>query len=74
LPDERLGEIVGAAVLLKPGSELDSEQVQAFLASRLAAFKIPQHIWFHSNPLPRIAAGKIAKKQLRSEMTERLEL
>ncbi len=74
LPYERLGEIVGAAILLKPGSEIDSEQVQAFLASRLAAFKIPQHIWFHSNPLPRIAAGKIAKKQLRSEMIERLEL
>ncbi len=74
LPDERLGEIVGAAVLLKTGIDLDSGQVQAFLASRLAAFKVPQHIWFHSNPLPRIAAGKIAKKQLRSELIERLEL
>jgi acyl-CoA synthetase (AMP-forming)/AMP-acid ligase II len=74
LPDERLGEIVGAAVLLKAGSELDSGQIQDFLASRLAAFKIPQHIWFHSSPLPRIAAGKIAKKQLRSDMIEQLGL
>jgi len=74
LPDERLGEVVGAAVLLKTGSELDSDQVQTFLASRLAAFKVPQHIWFHSSPLPRIAAGKIAKKQLRSEMIEQLGL
>ncbi len=74
LPDERLGEIVGAALLLKPGSELDSDRVQAFLASRLAAFKVPQHIWFHTSPLPRIAAGKIAKKQLRSEMIAQLGL
>lgn len=74
LPDERLGEIVGAAVLLRTGSKLDCEQIQAFLSSRLAAFKIPQHIWFHSNALPRIASGKIAKKQLRIEMTGRLGL
>jgi acyl-CoA synthetase (AMP-forming)/AMP-acid ligase II len=74
LPDERLGEIVGASVSVKPGCGLDSEQVQAFLASRLAAFKLPVHIGFHHGPLPRIAAGKIAKKQLRSEMIERLGL
>jgi len=74
LPDERLGEIVGAAVLPKTGATLNFGQVEAFLGSRLAAFKIPKHIWFHDAPLPRIAAGKIAKKQLRGEMTERLGL
>lgn len=74
LPDERLGEIVGAAVLSKPGRDLDCEQIQTFLGSRLAAFKIPVHVWFHDESLPRIAAGKIAKKQLRSEMIERLGL
>jgi long-chain acyl-CoA synthetase len=70
LPDERLGEVVGAAVLVKTGCDLDCEQVQTFLGSRLAAYKVPLHIWFHNNPLPRIAAGKIAKKQLRSEAIE----
>ena len=74
LPDERLGEIVGAAVRLRTGSKLDCGQVQAFLSTRLAAFKVPRHIWFHGSALPRIASGKIAKKQLRSEMTERLGL
>lgn len=74
LPDDRLGEIVGAAVLLKTGDELDCSQVQDFLKSQLAAYKIPVHIWFHDEPLPRIAAGKIAKKELRSEMTSRLGL
>jgi acyl-CoA synthetase (AMP-forming)/AMP-acid ligase II len=74
LPDERLGEIVGTALSVNPGCGLDSGQVQGFLASRLAAFKVPVHIWLQDEPLPRIAAGKIAKKQLRSEMIERLEL
>jgi len=74
LPDERLGEIVGAAVSLKQGSEIEIEQVQSFLASRLAAFKVPAHVWFHDAPLPRIASGKISKKQLRCDMTTRLGL
>ena len=74
LPDRRLGEVVGAAVMTRPGIELDTEQVQIFLGDRLAAFKIPEHIWYQAEPLPRIAAGKISKKQLRGEMIERLEL
>lgn len=74
LPDERLGEVVGAAVLLRQGSGLDEERVKAFLSEHLAAFKIPSHIWFHEESLPRIASGKIFKKQIRSDMIERLGL
>ncbi len=74
IPDERLGEIVGAAVMTRSGTMLESEQIQTFLSERVAAFKIPQHIWCQVDPLTRIAAGKIAKKQLRSEMIERLGL
>jgi acyl-CoA synthetase (AMP-forming)/AMP-acid ligase II len=74
IPDERLGEIVGAAVMTRSGTVPESEQIQAYLGDRLAAFKIPQHICCQAEPLPRIAAGKISKKQLRSEMIERLGL
>ena len=74
LPDERLGEIVGATVMVAGGSELQGADIQGFLSSRLAAFKIPQHLYLQSEPLPRIAAGKISKKQLRSELIERLGL
>jgi acyl-CoA synthetase (AMP-forming)/AMP-acid ligase II len=74
LPDQRLGEAVGAAVFLRQGSGLDEEQVKAFLSEHLAAFKIPSHIWFHEESLPRIASGKIFKKQIRSDMIERLGL
>jgi long-chain acyl-CoA synthetase len=74
IPDERLGEIVGSAVMTRSGEPLETEQVQAYLGERLAAFKIPQHIWCQAEPLPRIAAGKISKKQIRSEMIGRLGL
>jgi acyl-CoA synthetase (AMP-forming)/AMP-acid ligase II len=74
LPDERLGEIVGAAVMTRSGTHVETEQIQAFLSDRLAAFKIPAHIWCQAKPLSRIAVGKISKKELRSEMIERLGL
>lgn len=67
LPDERLGEIVGAAVVLREGSELTGEALRAYLADHLAAFKIPAHIWFHTQQLPRIATGKIFKRQLKAD-------
>jgi acyl-CoA synthetase (AMP-forming)/AMP-acid ligase II len=67
LPDERLGEIVGAAVVLREGTELTDEALRAYLADHLAAFKIPAHIWFHTQQLPRIATGTIFKRQLKAE-------
>lgn len=67
LPDERLGEIVGAAVVLREDAELTAEELQEFLAEHLAAFKIPAHIWFRSEELPRLASGKIYKRQLQAD-------
>ncbi len=74
VPDERLGEIVGAAVSVRADCDLDAQQVKEFLGDRLAAFKIPVHIEIRSDNLPRIASGKIFKKQIRSDMIERLAL
>jgi acyl-CoA synthetase (AMP-forming)/AMP-acid ligase II len=74
LPNERLGEIVGAAISTRADRELDAEQIRAFLADRIAAFKVPEHISLHDGNLPRIASGKIFKKQIRSELIERLGL
>jgi len=74
LPDERLGEIVGAAVSVQADSEIDAGQIKDFLSDRLAAFKIPVHVWIQTDNLPRIASGKIFKKQIRSDFIERLGL
>jgi acyl-CoA synthetase (AMP-forming)/AMP-acid ligase II len=72
LPDEHLGEIVGAAIATQPGSSLDATKLQTFLAERLAAFKIPVHIRVEDHSLPKIASGKIFKKQIREEFASQL--
>jgi acyl-CoA synthetase (AMP-forming)/AMP-acid ligase II len=73
LPDKRLGEVVGAAITGRPGSEIDEEQVRAFLGDRLAAFKVPAHIWIYEDSLPRIASGKIFKKQIQADCIAKLD-
>ena len=72
LPDERLGEVVGAASVLKEGAELTTSELSAFLADHLASFKIPAHVWFRAEQLPRIASGKIFKRQLKADYAEEL--
>ncbi len=74
LPDERLGEIVGAAIVLKEGESLGAAELRDFLADHLAGFKIPAHIFFRTEQLPRIASGKIFKRQLKADYAAELGL
>jgi long-chain acyl-CoA synthetase len=74
LPDERLGEIVGATIMTKPGSSVSAEQLQAFLGAHIAHYKVPSHILIQAEQLERIASGKIAKKLLRQQAIQRLGL
>lgn len=70
LPDERLGETVAATLYI--GSDLTETQVTEFLASRLAKFKIPDRVEFSTEPLPRIASGKIDKRVLQQQHQAKL--
>ena len=72
LPDERLGEIVGAAVVLRDGVKMTADELRAYLVDHLASFKIPAHIWFRTEQLPRIASGKIFKRQLKADYAAEL--
>lgn len=70
VPEERLGEMLCCSIMLQAGSELNSEQLTSFLSSRIAGFKIPERAFFQYEQLPRIATGKIAKKELRKKTLE----
>ena len=70
VPDERLGEEVGATVFCS--GAVTEDELRAFLAERLAKFKIPKYLRFAPEPLPRIASGKILKRQLRAEAARAL--
>ena len=68
VPHEALGEEVGAVVVLKPGSEASAEELREHVGKLIASFKVPAHIWFSSDPLPRNPAGKVLKRDLRTQV------
>jgi long-chain acyl-CoA synthetase len=70
VPDQRLGEEVGATVY--GAASLTVESLQAHLAEHLARFEIPRHIRLLHEPLPRTASGKILKRSLRERALETL--
>jgi long-chain acyl-CoA synthetase len=65
VPDEMMGEKVGAVLVPTPGSSLDVDEVLSFARERLADFKVPQFVSVRSEPLPRNPGGKILKRPLR---------
>lgn len=65
VPHRTLGEVPAAIVHLKPGSQATEEELRAFVAVRLAAFKVPVKIAFWDETLPRNPQGKILKHELK---------
>ena len=69
IPDDRLGEDVAAAVVLRPGATMTTDDLRTFLAERIAKYKAPSTVWFRDEQLPRNASGKFLKRELRKELT-----
>ncbi|HMO77274.1 MAG TPA: AMP-binding protein [Sphingopyxis sp.] len=64
-PDERMGEVVRACVVLAPGTELTLEELRAYFAGAgMAKQKTPERLTILAE-LPRNASGKVLKHQLR---------
>jgi long-chain acyl-CoA synthetase len=63
VPDEKMGEEVGAAVVLKQGEELSADELRSYLKGELAAYKYPRKIWF-LDELPKGPTGKILKREI----------
>ena len=68
LPDERLGEVVGAVVYVENNNpEVVEQALQAFVAEHLAKFKIPSKVWIIAQSLPRLGSGKIDKRSIKEQ-------
>jgi len=69
LPDERFGEIPAVVYFPKPGVDLNPDDLRAFMAAKLAPFKVPlpEHIWQAAEPLPRLGTQKIDKRTVRKQ-------
>jgi long-chain acyl-CoA synthetase len=63
VPHSELGEEVGAAVVLKPGTEATAEELRDFVKEQIAAYKYPRVVWFVEE-LPKTATGKILKREV----------
>jgi len=60
-PDQLLGQVVHAAVVLKPGRKATAADIQKFAKEKLAAFKVPAVIHF-TEVVPRTPTGKIQRR------------
>lgn len=66
-PHPKLGEEVAAAVVLAPGANATADSIRAFLAERLAAFKVPRKIII-VDEIPKGATGKIQRIGLAKQL------
>jgi acyl-CoA synthetase (AMP-forming)/AMP-acid ligase II len=66
VPDGRLGEVGMAFVVPRPGARPAAAELIEFCRERLANYKVPRQVEFRAG-LPRNAAGKPLKRQLRQE-------
>ena len=66
-PDERLGEVGVAFVVLRSGATLEPDQLIAWSRDRMANFKVPRRIVV-MDALPMNATGKVQKFRLREQL------
>jgi acyl-CoA synthetase (AMP-forming)/AMP-acid ligase II len=67
VPDEMMGEKVGAVIVPLGAAPVDVDDVIAYCRVQLADFKVPQYLAVRSEALPRNPSGKVLKGQLRAE-------
>jgi long-chain acyl-CoA synthetase len=63
VPDDKMGEEVGAAVALKKGEDASEDDLRAYVKERVAGYKYPRKIWF-VDELPKGPTGKIMKREV----------
>ena len=69
IPDPAWGESGTGCVVLRQGQHATGEELAAFLAGKLAKYKIPKR-WLFLDSLPRTAYGKVVKGELRRRFVQ----
>jgi long-chain acyl-CoA synthetase len=63
VPDDKMGEEVGAAVVLKQGEDVSTDELRDFVKNEVASYKYPRKIWI-VDELPKGPTGKILKREV----------
>ncbi len=66
VPDDALGERVHATVVLRPGAAANLKDIQTHCRLEIAGYKVPRSLSV-ADTLPKTAAGKVQKADLRAE-------
>ena len=69
VPDPEWGEKIVAIVKMRPGETFNEEESRAYLKTHLAPFKVPKDFQVFTD-LPKSAAGKILKREIRQQITD----
>ncbi len=64
MPDDAIGEEVGAAVALRPEATATLDDVQQFVRERIAGYKYPRRLWV-LDELPKGPTGKILRREVK---------
>ena len=65
VPDETLGELARAYVVLRPGATATQAQIIEHCRPHLAAYKLPRSVQFVPD-LPKTSTGKVMRRELRT--------
>jgi acyl-CoA synthetase (AMP-forming)/AMP-acid ligase II len=60
IPHEKLGEEVGAVLILKEGARATESEIREFASKRLADFKVPRRVLF-LDEIPKGPTGKLQR-------------
>jgi long-chain acyl-CoA synthetase len=64
--DARKGEVAQAWIVLRPGASVTDGEIRTYCRDRMAPYKVPARVQYVDS-LPRNAAGKVLRRQLRAE-------
>jgi long-chain acyl-CoA synthetase len=70
LPSEHSGEDVVAAIVVAPGTQVDTEAIRTFARSILTPYKVPRRITVVEE-LPKSLIGKVLRRQVRERLMAR---
>ncbi len=63
MPNDSLGEEVGAAVVLRSGKQATPDELRDYVRSKVADYKYPRVVWL-TGELPKGPTGKILKREI----------
>jgi fatty-acyl-CoA synthase len=74
MPDDRYGECGCAWVVRNEGASITADEIQTFLGSQVAAYKLPRDVWFiRDEELPKTGTGKVQKAKLKEIALQRVQ-